>query len=175
MKDFFELSKTILLLLMVILVLAFLYHGVVLSKPAAQFSKTEAGPGAQISEPATSTALVTKVIDGDTVVIEGGKSVRLLGLDADELGEVCFDVAKERLKELVLGKNVILESEARGEDVYGRLLRYMFLDGLNVDLELVGGGLAVARASYEGGKYDKEFAEAEKYARDNHLGCKWKP
>ncbi|MBU4406858.1 MAG: hypothetical protein KKB24_04645, partial [Candidatus Altiarchaeota archaeon] len=40
--------------------------------------------------------LVTKVIDGDTVVVEG-EHVRLIGIDADERGYPCHDEAKDRL------------------------------------------------------------------------------
>ena len=53
--------------------------------------------------------VVTKVIDGDTIVINGGKSVRLLDIDTDESGEDCYDQAKTRLEELVLNKEVYLE------------------------------------------------------------------
>jgi len=48
--------------------------------------------------------LVTKIIDGDTVLIEGGYSVRLLGIDADERGNPCYGIAKERLEGMVLNK-----------------------------------------------------------------------
>jgi endonuclease YncB( thermonuclease family) len=54
--------------------------------------------------------LVTKVIDGDTFLIEGGYSVRVLGIDADERGHPCYDEAKRGLEDLVLGKEVRLEA-----------------------------------------------------------------
>jgi len=41
--------------------------------------------------------VVTRVIDGDTVVVQGGDHVRLLGMDADERGDPCYKAAKERL------------------------------------------------------------------------------
>lgn len=47
-------------------------------------------------------AVVTKIIDGDTLVAAGGNHVRLIGIDADEKGYPCFDVARRRLEELVL-------------------------------------------------------------------------
>ena len=40
--------------------------------------------------------------------------------------------------------------------------------------ELVREGLAVARFSPENKKYKKEILEAELYARENKLGCKWR-
>ena len=117
--------------------------------------------------------IVTKVIDGDTVLIEGGYSVRLLGIDTDERGKSCYETAKERLEELVLGQEVILESGKDDLDQWCRYLRYLFLDDVNIGLEMVKEGFAVARASTEGSKYQSEIALAEKNAIDNKVGCKW--
>ena len=115
---------------------------------------------------------VTKVIDGDTLIVEG-ESVRLLGIDTDEKGYDCYDAAKKRIEELVLGKEIRLEEDASDKDQYGRYLRYIFLDNYNINLQMVQDGLAVARFSPENIKYKQEILEAEKYARDNKIGCKW--
>ncbi len=117
--------------------------------------------------------IVTKVIDGDTVLIEGGYSVRLLGIDTDERGQSCYGTAKERLEELVLGKEVILESGKDDLDQWCRYLRFLFLDKTNIGLKMVEEGFAVARASTEGSKYQSEIALAERNAIDNKIGCKW--
>lgn len=115
---------------------------------------------------------VTKIIDGDTIIVEG-ESVRLLGIDTDEKGYDCYDVAKKRIEELVLGKEVRLEEDASDKDQYGRYLRYIFLENYNINLQMVQEGLAVARFSPENTKHKQEILEAEKYARDNEIGCKW--
>jgi micrococcal nuclease len=117
--------------------------------------------------------LVTKVIDGDTFLMEGGYSVRILGVDADERGYPCYEVAKNRLEELILNKEVKLEKGKEDFDQYCRYLRYVFLDEKNISLELVKEGLAVARFSPEDVKYREEISLAEKEARENKLGCKW--
>ena len=117
--------------------------------------------------------MVTKVIDGDTILIEGGYSVRLLGIDADERGKPCYNAAKERIEEMILGKEVILEMGKNDLDQWRRYLRYVFVDDVNVGLEMVKEGLAIARASYEGSKYQLEIASAEKFAIENEVGCKW--
>ncbi len=121
------------------------------------------------------TKLVTKVIDGDTFIIEGGYSVRILGIDADERGYPCYEEAKNRLEELVLSKEVILEKGMEDKDKWCRYLRYVFINGRNISEELVKEGLAVARFSSDSEKYEKEIREAEKYARTNKIGCKWSP
>ncbi|MBU2523401.1 MAG: thermonuclease family protein [Nanoarchaeota archaeon] len=117
--------------------------------------------------------LVTKVIDGDTVIIEGGDSVRLLGIDTDEKGYPCYSQAKKRLEELVLNKEVYLEADEEDQDMYGRYLRYIILDGENINIKLVQEGLAVARSSQENKKYKKVMIDAERWAIDNKIGCKW--
>ncbi len=118
-------------------------------------------------------AVVTKVVDGDTVVAAGGDHVRLLGIDADEKGYPCYDAARLRLEELVLGKNVMLESDSEDADQYGRKLRYIFLDGANINEKMAAEGLAVARFYPENQKYKSEITAAETAARKNGTGCKW--
>lgn len=144
------------------------------------------GPGKEIEEetsaekcldvphlPNSASKLVTKVIDGDTFIIEGGYSVRILGIDADERGYPCYEAAKTGLEELVLNKEVKLEKGKEDLDQYCRYLRYVFLDDKNISLELVREGLAVARFSPEDVKYREEITLAEKRAKDNEVGCKW--
>ncbi|MEM7816998.1 MAG: thermonuclease family protein, partial [Candidatus Aenigmatarchaeota archaeon] len=73
--------------------------------------------------------VVSEVVDGDTFKIDG-KSVRLIGIDAPEIGEPCYLDAKEKLKELIKDKIVRLEKDFKERDEYGRLLRYVYIDGL---------------------------------------------
>ncbi len=87
--------------------------------------------------PDNSLKLATKIIDGDTFLIEGGYSVRVLGIDADERGYPCYDTAKSRLEELILNKEVKLEEGTENLDQYCRYLRYVFADNQNISLELV--------------------------------------
>ncbi|HIH38789.1 thermonuclease family protein [Candidatus Woesearchaeota archaeon] len=119
------------------------------------------------------TKIVTKIIDGDTLIVEGGETVRLLSIDADETGYPCYDEASSRLSELVLNKQVILESDNEDNDKYGRSLRYVFLGGKNINVQMVTEGLAVARIYPETQKYAGEIRSAEVYAKDYDVGCKW--
>jgi len=117
--------------------------------------------------------LATKIIDGDTFLIEGGYPVRILGIDADERGYPCFEDAKSKLEELILSKKVKLEKGKEDFDQYCRYLRYVFLDDKNISFELVKEGLVVARFSSDDIKYREEISFAEKEARENKIGCKW--
>jgi len=117
--------------------------------------------------------LATKIIDGDTFLIEGGYSVRILGIDADERGYPCYEAAKNKLEELILNQEVKLEKGTEDKDRWCRYLRYIFLNDKNISLELVKEGLAVARFSPENVKYREEITQAEKEAKENKIGCKW--
>jgi len=122
---------------------------------------------------AEGNTIVTKVIDGDTVVVGGGYHVRLIGMDADETGYPCYQPAKTRLEDLVLGKQVKLEKDITDLDQYGRCLRYIFVGDTNIDVQLVKEGLAVARFYQPDVKYKSEITQAEQYAQQKNIGCKW--
>ena len=120
-----------------------------------------------------SNAIVTKVIDGDTVVVLGGEHIRLLNIDADEKNYPCYEAAKGRLEQLVLNKDVVLKKDITDLDKYGRCLRTIFLDNKNIGLELVKEGFAIARFYEPDISYKIEIQNAEKYAIENKVGCKW--
>jgi endonuclease YncB( thermonuclease family) len=91
------------------------------------------------------TVLVTRVVDGDTVELGNGESVRVVGIDTPERGECGYDEAAANLERLVLGRQVRLRVSDEDRDHYGRLLRYLDVDGLDAGLEQIKEGLAVAR------------------------------
>ncbi len=110
------------------------------------------------------TAMVNRVVDGDTFVIEGDRYVRLRGADAPEYPDDCLaDRAKMRLGELILGKEVLLDHMGTGS--FGRELGYLYLGDLFVDEVMVEEGLAeahVERDSREGDRVDAaEFRARE--------------
>lgn len=87
-------------------------------------------------------AVVERVIDGDTVVIDSEESVRLLGINAPERGEHYSDEAAKFLEDMVLNKTVRLEYSGKKYDKYGRLLAYLHIGRENVNIELVRNGFA---------------------------------
>jgi len=93
-------------------------------------------------------------------------------MDTDERGYPCYNPAKKRIEELILGKEVKLETDTEDKDQYNRRLRFIFLNGKNINLQLVEEGMAVARF-VKGEKYKSEILAAEKRARAAKLGCKW--
>ncbi len=111
------------------------------------------------------TAIVLRVIDGDTIELSNGDRVRLLGMDAPERGEQFYKVATDRLKELVEGKAVELERDVSHKDGFDRLLRYVFLDGMLVNMQIVEDGYAYAYVVSPDERYLEEFVAAENRAR----------
>ena len=93
---------------------------------------------------------VARVVDGDTIEIEGGQTVRYIGIDTPETVHPqktveCFGrEASNRNKELVEGKFVQLEKNVSETDKYGRVLRYVYADGVFVNEPLVKEGFAHA-------------------------------
>jgi endonuclease YncB( thermonuclease family) len=122
------------------------------------------------------TASVERVGDGDSFVLQGDERVRLLQVDAPELGEgECYaDQATQLLRALLRpGEAVELEADPALDDTdrYGRLLRYAIADGLNVSVELVRQGAATPYfRGGERGRYADELLAAADVAREERRG-----
>lgn len=71
-------------------------------------------------------ARVASVSDGDTIELENGQSVRLIGINAPDRGEDGFELSRDYLKDLIEGEEVKLEYDSYQEDKFGRLLAYVF-------------------------------------------------
>jgi micrococcal nuclease len=131
--------------------------------------------------PAASTAAdtvrVTRVVDGDTIVISTGEYVRYIGMDTPEMGpmpEPYARAATEANRQLVEGKMVRLEKDVSETDRYGRLLRYVWVDATMVNRELVRRGLAEAKAYPPDTRYQPLLDAAETEARLAGRGI-WSP
>lgn len=70
--------------------------------------------------------VVVRVSDGDTFTLSDGRRIRLLGVDAPEIGRCLSEEAKQRLSQLVLGKHVRLKDISH--DDYGRILASVIVD-----------------------------------------------
>ena len=89
---------------------------------------------------------VTKVVDGDTIDVANETdeaTVRLIGINAPEVGECFYDQATTALRFIVGSRPVRLVRDQSDVDQYGRLLRYVELtEGVDVGRELVRAGFA---------------------------------
>ena len=119
------------------------------------------------------TATVTRVIDGDTIIIDTGQRVRYIGIDTPEVypQREAFGIeAWQANRRLVEGKEVRLEKDVSETDKYGRLLRYVFVEETFVNAELVRQGLAEAKAYPPDIKYQDLLDKLEREAREARRG-----
>lgn len=116
---------------------------------------------------------VHRVLDGDTFELTDGNIVRLIGIDAPEAGETCSTEATQHLASLISGEIVYLEKDVSETDSDGRLLRYVYVNGVFVNLELVYDGYAYAVSSPPDVAYSSQLADAEEDAINNDRGCLW--
>ncbi len=125
-------------------------------------------------KPGTITqAEVIRVIDGDTVAIRSGGSVRLIGIDTPETGRCYTQEATQRQQTLTAGQTVWLEADSSQDDRdrYGRLLRYIWLpDGRMVNALLVAEGYAYEYTFREPYQYTEAFMQLEHEAQLAGLG-----
>lgn len=139
------------------------------------FEKLSLTPKAGIPENLLSVK-VTRVVDGDTIAVENNQTVRYIGIDTPETVDPrrsveCFGKeASNKNKELVEGKLIKLEKDVSETDRFGRLLRYVYVDGIFVNDYLARNGYAHASSFPPDVKYQNQFLQAEKEARENKRG-----
>jgi len=116
------------------------------------------------------TAIVARVLDGDTVELDSGARVRLLGVDAPELSGAqreCYAVeAADFTSSRVLGRRVTLTYGDECLDRYGRTLALVSVGGVELGEQLVRGGYACA-FSPDG---SEGLATLEAQARTSRVG-----
>lgn len=139
---------------------------VVLSAAAVHADRHEA------TQSPTSFAGQAVVVDGDTIDV-GGQRIRLEGIDAPEVAQVCQRadgrdwpcgrVAVKALKALIGSNEVVCDSA--GADKYGRVLAICFADGRDLNASMVTAGLAWAFV-----RYSQTYAGEEAIARKALVG-----
>lgn len=119
---------------------------------------------------------VINVVDGDTIKIETGETVRYIGIDTPESVDSrkpvqCYaKEASAKNEELVLGKTVELEKDISDKDRYGRLLRYIWIGDSLINEVLVREGYAFSYSYPPDIKYQANFLEAQRKAREESKG-----
>ena len=129
---------------------------------------------------------VPKIIDGDTIHIDGNK-IRLEGIDAPEIKQQCKKVSFEILSNIglifykdyscgIVSKEKLVEKIGRStikcisssKDRYKRYIATCFKNKTNLNQWLVRNGHAIAYR-----RYSKKYVTDEDFAKDNELGL-WK-
>jgi len=121
---------------------------------------------------------VIRIHDGDTLTIASGEKIRFLQIDTPEISPAeCYGAEAHKALVGIIGKSPIsLESDSVSDDKdkYGRLLRYVKLGEVNINLKLVEIGAATPYF-YKGekGKYSAQLLKAAQNAKAKKIGL-WK-
>lgn len=117
---------------------------------------------------------IAKIVDGDTVRINKNR-IRLVGIDAPESKQKCFDKNNRKyfcgqmstnfLKRIADKKQI--ECFYKKKDFYNRYLGNCYLGNKFLNLEMVRNGMAVI---YDYKNTDQEFIKAKKSAEEQRLG-----
>lgn len=119
---------------------------------------------------------IVRVVDGDTVVLDGNERVRLIGVDMPESVDPRRPVqyfgqeASAFTHRMAEGKRARLAYDQERTDRYGRTLAYVYLeDGTFLNAEIIrqGYGHAYTRFRF---RYADEFRAYEREARENRRG-----
>ena len=114
----------------------------------------------------TFSAVVTKIIDGDSIVVKSGKKyieVRLYGIDCPEWNQHSSKAARKYTKTLIYKKKVLVAPQYH--DSYGRLVALIEHNGQDVNGDLVESGMAWVYPKYCRKKVCEKW-------RINQLGAK---
>lgn len=128
---------------------------------------------------------ITRVIDGDTLVLENNRHLRLIGIDTPEIRKktdtgFIYDPAPFSLEAKEFVKNLAEQKEARVEfdlekkDKYNRLLGYCFIKKDRKEIllneEILKEGFAVLYTFPPNVKYVDKFIKAQRQARKKQKG-----
>ena len=112
-----------------------------------------------------------KIIDGDTIILNGEK-IRFSGIDTPELKQTCLKDDQEvncgMIAKMLLVKKIDNNTPkciSEGQDAYKRTLAECFVNGESLSAFLVRSGYAFAYR-----KYSKKFIKDEEFAKANKLG-----
>jgi len=113
---------------------------------------------------------VVAISDGDTIRVYDRNEniqykIRLSGIDAPEKNQPYGRKSKEALSNLIFGKTVRVSDQ--GKDRYKRILGYVKLGDIDVNLEMVKSGNAWTYRKYN---QSEDYLDAENSAKEKRLG-----
>jgi micrococcal nuclease len=119
--------------------------------------------------------VVSKVFDGDSLLLSDGREIRYIGIDAPETGgnrpaEYGGKEAADLNERLVEGKDVRLEFDIEAKDRYGRTLAYVYDGDTMINREMVLAGAALAVPYPPNLNHQREISAAMETARREEKG-----
>lgn len=116
---------------------------------------------------------VMRVFDGRTISVEIDgieQTVRYIGVETPLFGDRFYQLAIDANTQWLLGQDVLLEADELDSDREGRLLRYVWLDGAMINLNLVAVGLSKSADSGQNDRYSDAMNDAETTAKAAEIG-----
>lgn len=136
---------------------------------AGRFRQSPVNSSADFRFDADASQHVERVIDGDTLMLEGQVRVRLIGVDTPETKhprkpvEPLGPEATEFTRSQVENRDVKLGFDRERRDRYGRVLAYVYVDGKLLNEEIIRAGFSRAETRY---KFDRAMALRFQHAED---------
>lgn len=109
---------------------------------------------------------MSRVIDGDSFVVDTGAEIRLLGVNAPEIGRCGAQEAKDVLEKLISGKKVKVSPTA--SDSFRRLVADVYLDNRSINNQVIASGWAAFDSSDS--QNAKDMQTSGENARKNKIG-----
>jgi len=113
---------------------------------------------------------VKRAHDGDTILLEDGRTVRYLGINTPEYQEPFYRKAKRLNESLVLGREIQLEFDQERADGRDRLLAYVWVEQEMVNAKLIQEGLAHAFFIGPNRRYNALLLRLQAEARRRKVG-----
>ncbi len=115
-----------------------------------------------------------RIIDGDSIEV-ADNNTRLLGIDAPEMKQTCFNQQKNEYLCGEISKNFLINLIGKkevtcyyvGKDMYNRFLSECFIDNVSINEEIIKNGMAVI---YSFTSVSKKMEDLERQAQENKLG-----
>ncbi|WP_333419665.1 thermonuclease family protein [Microcoleus sp. herbarium8] len=132
--------------------------------------------------PQGTIAKVERILSGQTIEVISTadkiallEQIRLIGIDAPDFQQQPWgEAAKQRLEQLIGGKQVLLESDIAEKDQSDRKLAYLWQDGILLNEQLVKEGYVLASGRSRNTKYQQRLLNAQEWARLMGKGL-WNP
>ena len=123
--------------------------------------------------PELQSATVVRVIDGNTIVVDtddGERTVQMIGVDTPIYGNPFYDFAQEVTQSWIHGEQISLEADVEDKDDQGRLLRYVYLDGVMINAAILLNGLGSAVNDGRNMSYNGYLSDMQRRAQDSGAG-----
>jgi micrococcal nuclease len=122
-------------------------------------------------------AHVVNVPDGDSLVVKVDgieEKVRLIGVNAPEHDECFGEESARGLRDLIENNDIVMVTDIEARDQYGRLLAYVYQDGVLINAEVAARGLALARGYEPNTTQQGRIDDAADMAQQTQSGM-WAP